>query len=203
MANKSKLTPRIRNILTTSIGEHGLTIGTACKAAGISRSVFYKWLEQGKAEEKGPYRKLVDAIATAKAQFEEKRLQEVTDAAINGEVTTIEEVKVLSDGLQVKRLVKTTRHDWRISAWLLARIVPERYSERAITDGRLRVKGGEPANGHQVTFTFRRTDSIHGSGGDAKETEETERAALPAHASVQAAACVAGGPQESLGPPCR
>ncbi len=96
---KCKLTDepvrRILDVLAT-----GGTHRTACRAAGISTSTFYSWLERGEREPSGPFPEFLEAVRQVEAQREIEALATISKAAAE---------------------------DWRAAAWYLSRRYPERW----------------------------------------------------------------------------
>lgn len=80
--------------------------------AGISHSTVVRWIEIGRAEESGKYHDFVGALDLAIAEFEHEHLTNLTEAA---------------------------KTDPKWSAWLLERVIPQRYGKQ----DNVRVTGDE------------------------------------------------------------
>lgn len=106
MTGKPIISEAIAAKLVASLRE-GNYVPTAAKAAGISRSVFYKWLARGKsnAPEDKPYRELRERVEHARAEGE---------AAL------------------VARIANRATADWRAAAWILERQYPERWGRVSV-----------------------------------------------------------------------
>jgi transposase len=65
----SKLTPEVQAKVCAAIRK-GVHLETAAAAAGIGRATIYRWIEQGEAEESGPYREFRDSVRKAEADLE-------------------------------------------------------------------------------------------------------------------------------------
>ena len=114
IGRKCKLTDepvrRILDVLAT-----GGTHRTACRAAGISTSTFYNWLERGEREPSGPFPDFLDAVRQVEAAREIEALASISKAAAV---------------------------DWRAAAWYLSRRYPERWGNGK---RRIVVKHTEPS----------------------------------------------------------
>lgn len=75
MGRPMKLTPQVHHQIV-SLVQGGTYITVAARAAGITKSTLYRWLERGKRARSGPYREfwldLMQASATARATAEVK-----------------------------------------------------------------------------------------------------------------------------------
>lgn len=69
MGRPSKLTPKIQEKIVMAI-RAGSSPEGAAQYAGIDRSTFYRWMEQGRRARSGPFRKFRDAIEKGKADLE-------------------------------------------------------------------------------------------------------------------------------------
>ena len=78
-------------------GSYAVTAAAAC---GINRATYFRWLNRGEKQTRGPYRDLHDAIKRAEAECELRCLMHINKAALG---------------------------DWRANAWLLERRWPARY----------------------------------------------------------------------------
>ena len=86
-----KLTELIR------AGSHAVTAAAAC---GINRATYFRWMNRGEQQNRGPYRDFHDGIKRAEAECELRCLMHINKAALA---------------------------DWRANAWLLERKWPARY----------------------------------------------------------------------------
>ena len=64
-----KLTPKVQEALVRAI-QAGNYATVAVSYAGISRATFYRWMQQGQADETGPFREFYNAIRQAETQAE-------------------------------------------------------------------------------------------------------------------------------------
>jgi hypothetical protein len=102
MARPTKLSKQVREEICRAI-RAGNYPAVAARAAGISESTFYRWMEQGRSEAKGPHRAFYDAVKEAEAE------SEVHAVAI---------------------LRKEMKGDWRAAVALLERRHSERWRRR-------------------------------------------------------------------------
>lgn len=69
MARPTKLDPARRERIVEAI-RTGCYAETACRAAGISESTYYRWLQRGEAEHAGIYAEFVRVVREAEAEAE-------------------------------------------------------------------------------------------------------------------------------------
>lgn len=69
MGRPSKLTPKLQEKVVLAI-RAGSSPEGAAQYAGIDRSTFYRWMEQGRRARSGPFRKFHEAVEKAKADLE-------------------------------------------------------------------------------------------------------------------------------------
>jgi len=110
----SKLTEELVKEICNYI-EQGNTYDRACRLAGISDSIFYKWKARGEKEGEGVYFHFLQATLKAGEKFKQTNIDIIQQAAKDG--------------------------TWQAAAWLLERKHPEEFGRRdrvAISmDGRL------------------------------------------------------------------
>lgn len=106
MGRTSKLTPEVQARVVEAI-ERGNYAEIAAQMAGIGRTTFYRWLDQGSREDIGPYRDFRDAVKEAEAKAETAVLQIIKDAMPD---------------------------NWQAAAWYLERTRPGRYGKRQQID---------------------------------------------------------------------
>lgn len=99
-------TPEVTAIICRELAE-GLSIASACAAAGIDRATYHRWIARG--DEGPPFSDFRDAATRARA------------AGTRGLELT---VRTAADG------------DWRAAAWMLERRAPEDWSKRTEITGR-------------------------------------------------------------------
>jgi transposase len=75
----TKLTPRVQERIVRLI-EAGSYAEPAARAAGISASTFYSWMERGELEDDGIFREFREAIKRAEAEAEVRAVNVVTGA---------------------------------------------------------------------------------------------------------------------------
>lgn len=95
----------------------GNYVAVACREVGISRTLFYQWLDRGAshAARDLEYRELRDRVEHAQAQAEARNVAAIAAAA---------------------------RENWQAAAWLLERMYPERWGKTSV---RLREQLAEDA----------------------------------------------------------
>ena len=81
----------------------GNFLEVAGSAAGIHRTTLHRWLRAGKEQERGRYKRFLDAVTKAQAEGEAR------DVAL---------------------IAKAASEDWRAAAWRLERKSPARYGAR-------------------------------------------------------------------------
>jgi len=69
MARPTKLTPAVRERIIKAV-RAGNYAEAACRAAGISPSSYYRWMQRGETEESGIYHELHNAVRRAEAEAE-------------------------------------------------------------------------------------------------------------------------------------
>ncbi|MGZ6372703.1 MAG: hypothetical protein ACXWL8_04835, partial [Candidatus Limnocylindria bacterium] len=83
MARPSKLTPERRKAIIDMIG-YGVFAETAARAAGISPSTYYLWLQRGNAGE-APFSEFSDAVRAREAAVEVEAVSVLKAAAEDGD----------------------------------------------------------------------------------------------------------------------
>jgi hypothetical protein len=104
MARPTSLDPETVERFCAAIGR-GNTIPSACALSGISERTYYNWVARGDAGEE-PFMQFLQALKTARAEFEQKQLQLIQSASYDD-----------------------AKH-WTAAAWLLERTNPKRWSLR-------------------------------------------------------------------------
>jgi hypothetical protein len=79
MGRPSKLTPEVHAHIVKAI-KIGNYAQVAARSAGIGETTFYRWLEQGEAEEAGIYRDFWEAVKEAEAASEMTAVQHILNA---------------------------------------------------------------------------------------------------------------------------
>lgn len=69
MARPTKLTTEVREKICRAI-RAGNYPAVAARAAGVSESTFYRWMERGRSDAKGPHRAFYEAVREAEAESE-------------------------------------------------------------------------------------------------------------------------------------
>lgn len=82
----------------------GNYLDTACRLAGLDYSTMRRWVQKGEQEGKGVYYEFAEALKTAEAQAEAKRVELILKAG--------------------------KLNDWKANAWYLERKYPERWGKR-------------------------------------------------------------------------
>ena len=102
MARPTKLTEEVTERILSAI-RAGNYPAVAARAAGIAESTFYRWMEQGRAAERGAHRAFYEAVKDAEAEGEAHA---------------------------VAILRREMKGDWRAAVALLERRHPERWRRR-------------------------------------------------------------------------
>ena len=103
MARRSKLTDETASRILQAI-QAGATYKIAAEYAGITRGTLWKWLDEGKKQNKGRYRTFLDAFKKAEARSCLGALAVINKSAQSG--------------------------CWQAAAWLLERRHPEGYGRQ-------------------------------------------------------------------------
>lgn len=98
-----EVTPELTQTICETV-RRGNFLDTAGALVGISRSTLGTWLRRGAREETGEYAEFTRAVRLAQAEAEAEGVSAIQAAA---------------------------RSDWKAVAWLLARLAPERWGDRA------------------------------------------------------------------------
>jgi transposase len=106
MARPTKLSPEVRERVVNAV-RAGNYFEAAARAAGISESTLYRWLERGAEEKRGVYRDFREAVRRAEAESEVHAVAVIRRA--------------MSD-------------DWRAALALIERRHPERWRRRETTE---------------------------------------------------------------------
>lgn len=102
MGRPTKLTPEVQDRIIQAL-KAGNYVETAAEYAGIGKTTFYRWMEQGKQASRGIYREFRDAVMRARAEAEARNVAIIQKAAPD---------------------------DWRAAAWWLERAFPDRWGPR-------------------------------------------------------------------------
>ena len=146
-----KLTPRIQREICDLIANSGLSVEVVCRAAGIRKQTFYRWLQWGEERKSGRFVNFRASVQQARAVFEQRACGAIADAGFVGSVTVVEKDRIEYDDDGEERIVgrdvTTTRNPPRVEPlqWLLARRCPERYSERLVTENTTRLETVGPS----------------------------------------------------------
>jgi len=124
----SKLTADVQRQIVQAI-QVGNYVETAAAFAGISKSVFYKWMKQGRAAQaKGrltAHARFVDAVEKALADGEVRDLAIIAQAAQGRSAILDAAGNVLQPAIPAQ---------WQASAWRLERRMPDKWGRRARLD---------------------------------------------------------------------
>jgi hypothetical protein len=103
---KPKLTPEMIQRVGNALRE-GNYIETACDYAGISRSIFYAWLQEAeKPNAKKIFLELKDTVDRARAE---------------AELRNVRRIQIAAEGIKDKDGNYTINPSWQASAWWLER----------------------------------------------------------------------------------
>ena len=155
MARYSKdSTPKLTKELIEEISLHlrmGSYVETAAATCGISKDTFYRWLRQGKRDEKNTLPKQLSyAVERSISEAEMRDIDVINKAAFgspkkflvdqNGEFVFDPKGRLIVIEEEIKP-------DWKASAWRLERRCPKRWGRRSegIIDLLLQDDGGESA----------------------------------------------------------
>jgi hypothetical protein len=111
----------------------GNYVSTAVRAVGISRPLFYQWLDRGQssAEIDAPFREFRESVEHARAEAEARAVTQIANAA---------------------------RESWQAAAWLLERQYPDRWGRASV---RARDEAAiEPVERVDVDDPFREVDEL-------------------------------------------
>ncbi len=107
--SKLKYSPEVQERIVQAL-RIGAFIPTAAKYAGVSGGTLWRWMAEGKADEKSPYRELYEAVEKARAGCETHLLGLVYKAAQDG--------------------------TWTAAAWLLERRHARRWAKKDLADAK-------------------------------------------------------------------
>ncbi len=113
----------------------GCDVEVACRAAGVSRSTYYRWKARGEREHTGEYHDFVQALRAAEAEAEVHAVVVIRKAMYGG--------------------------DWRASLAFLERRFPDRWSKRTTTQ--LTGADGGPVqtdNKHRIDLSALTTEQL-------------------------------------------
>jgi hypothetical protein len=106
VGRKPKLTPEIINRIGEAL-RAGNYIETACDYAGVSRSIFYAWLQEAdKPRAKKLFLELKDTVESARAE---------------AEIRNVRRIQVAAEGIKDKNGEYIVNPSWQASAWWLER----------------------------------------------------------------------------------
>jgi hypothetical protein len=120
---KTKYTPETVNKITDAVRE-GLPFETAAALASISSFTFYDWKAQ-KPE-------FSEAIEKARSEFEQQAITRIKAAGVHRRVLKNKRGEPITDEKGNIRLDSTVEGAWQADAWILERIMPEKYGNRMI-----------------------------------------------------------------------
>ncbi len=127
---RSKLTPELQDKIVKVI-RAGNYACVAAEYAGIGETTFYRWLEQGEAEDSGPYREFREAVKSAEREAEIRAV-----ATVQGHMAT----------------------NWQAAMTFLERKFPQRWGRRLdVTSGgndisRVEFVIVDPETGHREPY---------------------------------------------------
>lgn len=104
MARPTKFTPETISRLVEGLSQ-GNTRAVSCKLAGITVTVFCKWMKLGKADPASPYAELVSSVEKAEAE---------------------------ATARMVARVMAAADTSWQAAAWYLERKYPESWSRDSV-----------------------------------------------------------------------
>lgn len=134
MSRETRLTTDIQKKIVAAV-KQGNYFCTAFTAAGISKATFYRWMQQGEAEEEGIYRDFRDSIKKAEGESERAAIARIQQAA-KGQRVRIQKIRevALSDGsiVPLKETIETIEYSWQADAWYLERKFPDRWGKKRL-----------------------------------------------------------------------
>ena len=164
---KGKLTPAMQHDICEYIANTDMTIGRVCKAAGISKETYHRWLRYGRERRSGVFVDFVNAVGRARAVFEHRHLSSIASAALDTKTETTTQTKIRCDpdtGEEITETViteKTILPDPKWSKYLLSIRDPRTYAERLVTENTTRMElSGSPL---KVEFAFLETGALEGA----------------------------------------
>ena len=143
---KTKLTPERQEKILKCV-RAGMTYKAAAESAGIALETLCRWIARGEKAESGLFHEFYESLQEALADFEWVHLENIERSALKESKITRQTVRYevgeilngqLKDG-KVKYATTATKsrpRNWKRSAWLLARRLPERWGPRARGEAR-------------------------------------------------------------------
>jgi hypothetical protein len=98
---RSKLTPERRKQIVSAVAA-GVPVKYASAKAGVTDATVWRWIQRGRAEERGIYAEFAAAMEQAQAESISALVAQVTVAA---------------------------QKDWRAASWLLTRRAPDQFMD--------------------------------------------------------------------------
>ena len=180
---KGKLTPAMQHDICEYIANTNMTIGRVCKAAGISRETYHRWLQFGRERRSGVFVNFVNAVERAQAVFEQRHLTSIASAALDVKLETTTRTTTRTDpdtGDEFTETViteKTILPDPKWSKYLLSIRDPKTYAERLVTENTTRMElAGSPV---KVEFAFLETGALEGARAPALGSDEDSEPDTP------------------------
>lgn len=106
---KSKYTTELAKEICELIKD-GVFIKDACLAIGVSKSVFYSWMNPGS----------VDHVLTP------EQYAEFSDM--------ISEAEACRKKLLISHITRAAKHDWKAAAWYLKNVYPNEFTEKQLVE---------------------------------------------------------------------
>lgn len=125
MARKTKYTPETVEKITNAVRE-GLPFETAAALASIAAGTFYRWMEN-KSE-------FCEAVKKAQSEFEQQAITRIKAAGIraNRHYLKDKQGNLQRDAQGNPIFDMAVEGAWQADAWILERIMPEKYGNRLI-----------------------------------------------------------------------
>ena len=132
---KKWLTPEdVVDDLCEIIANTGVTYQVACQSKNLPVRTYFRWMQKGREQATGRYRRFADRVTEALAEFEVRKAEIVADASLKGPIKT--KTTVRKTPLGTTTTVEKTENppDWKAALTMLERRIPERWASQQKTD---------------------------------------------------------------------
>lgn len=159
-----KLTPELQAKICDRIANTAMNLEEVCLSLRITRQTFYRWMRWGEERRAGKFVNFRANVLAARAIFEHRATSAITSAGFVGSVTVTEKetVEIDDEGNEkvVGRVTTTVKNPPRTEPLerMLARRIPERYSEKLVTENTTRLEIDDGPRKLEVTYVV--TDAM-------------------------------------------
>lgn len=116
------------------IANTGVSYQVACQSKHLPVRTYFRWLQKGREQTTGQYRRFADRITEALAVFEVKKAEIVSDASLRGPIKTKTIVRKTPMGTTTTIEKTENPPDWKAALTMLERRIPERWASQQKTD---------------------------------------------------------------------